>query len=472
MGRHVADGRAAPSPARAPRPAAEPGRHAARGWRPPRRRDLAALGALSLLTGLVVGLYPPFIVGGSAPAAASTPSGAPSADAEPTQEAAAEEPTAATDTAQSEAAQSEAGQSEAGQFDIAEAVAAVTGSEAIPAVFIPEDQRRTITIAGSGDILVHREIIAQALSDGGGSPDFRAQLEGMRPIIEAADLAVCHMEYPLGTAEGPWTAWPDLPNSPPQIAEAVADIGFDACSTASNHTLDQGFDGVVSTIAGLESAGLAHAGSAASETDADRVTIIDVQGVPVALLSYTYGFNGIPRPYDWCCDLAEPGAITAEAQRAREAGARLVVVALHHGEEGHAPPTQAQRDVVQELADSGLVDLVLGHHAHVVQPVTRVGDMWVAYGHGNMLSAQSRKDPRTGDGLLTTFTFTEQADGSFLGVDAVGYALVNQDFPFRVVPVTAYDEPGGRAEAAWERVSEQALIPGDTSGFRLERFAG
>lgn len=457
MGRHVADRRAAPSTARDPRPAGEPGRHAARGWRAPRRRDLAALGALSLLTGLVVGLYPPFIVTGSAPAAASTPSGTPPADAD-TEAPAQDPPDAPTDAEQG--------------FDIAEAVAAVAGADAIPPVFVPEDQRRTITIAGAGDILVHREIIAQAVADGGGSPDFRAQLEGMRPIVESADLAVCHMEYPLGTVEGPWTAWPDMPNSPPQIADAVADIGFDACSTASNHTLDQGFDGVVSTIAALESAGLAHAGSATSETDADRVTIIDVQGVPVALLSYTYGFNGIPRPYDWCCDLVEPGAITAEAQRAREAGARLVVVALHHGEEGHAPPTQAQRDVVQELADSGLVDLVLGHHAHVVQPVTRIGDMWVAYGHGNMLSAQSRKDPRTGDGLLTTFTFAEQADGSFIGVDAVGYALVNQDFPFRVLPVTSYDEPGSRADAAWDRISEQAIIPGDASGFRLERFAG
>lgn len=341
-----------------------------------------------------------------------------------------------------------------------------------PAVFVPEDQRRTLTIAGVGDILVHKEIIAQAMEDGGGVPDFRAQLDGIRPLIESVDLAVCHMEYPLGEAAGPWSAWPDLPNSPPQVAAAVADIGFDACSTASNHTLDQGFEGVTRTITALEDAGLAHAGSARSEAEAQRITMLEVQGVPVALLSYTYGFNGIPRPYDWCCNLMEPGIITADAQRAREAGARLVIVALHHGVEGVAPPTWEQQETVQELADSGLVDLVLGHHAHVVQPVTRVGDMWVAYGHGNLLSAQSRKDPRSGDGLLTTFTFAEQADGSFLGVDAVGYALVNHDFPFRVLPVTAYDEAGTRADATWSRVSEQVLMPGDTSGFRLIRFAG
>ena len=446
MGRHAA-------PRGTPRPTTEPdgqaphgGRHAATGWRLPRTRDLVLLGVMSLLTGLVVGWYPP-LLGGSTPAAASTPSGTPAAMSAP----------APRDEAESNAAR---------------ANDAPTNASAAPAAFIPEDRGRTITIAGVGDILVHKELIAQAIDDGGGTPDFLPQLDGIRSLVESADLAVCHMEYPIGSREGPWTAWPDLPNAPPQIADAVADLGFDACTTASNHTIDQGFDGIVSTIEALEEAGLAHAGTAATESDATRVTMIDVEGVPVALLSYTYGFNGIPRPYDWCCNLIEPGVITKAAQRARDAGARIVVAGLHFGVEGIVSPTSDQQSVVQELADSGLVDLVLGHHAHVVQPVTRVGDMWVAYGHGNLLSAQSRKDPRTGDGLLTTFTFAEQADGSFVGIDAIGYPIVNLDFPFKILPVPSSPDPSGKAAATWERVSDQAVIPGDTSGFRLEHFDG
>jgi poly-gamma-glutamate capsule biosynthesis protein CapA/YwtB (metallophosphatase superfamily) len=419
---------------------------------------------MSLLTGLVVGWHPPLLMGGTSPAAASTPTITPSAATQPDSTLTSEVNVAPSPLPAEDA--------DAVEFDIAEAVAEVAGPDAIPVTFVPESERRTITIAGVGDILLHKEINAQAVQDGGGTPDFLPQLEGIRPLVEAADLAICHMEYPLGSRDGPWQAWPDLPDGPPHIADAVAAIGFDACTTASNHTLDQGFEGVVSTLDALESAGLAHAGSAASESDAKRITLIDVQGIPVALLSYTYGFNGIPRPYDWCCNLIEPGVITMDAQRAREAGARLVVVALHHGTEGIAPPTQSQREVVQELADSGLVDLVLGHHAHVVQPVTRVGDMWVAYGHGNLLSAQSRRDPRTGDGLLTEFTFAEQADGTFTAIDAVGYAIVNYDFPFSVAPVPAGAEPGGKADTTWSRVSEQVVIPGDKGGFRLVRFSG
>jgi poly-gamma-glutamate synthesis protein (capsule biosynthesis protein) len=240
---------------------------------------------MSLITGLVVGWHPP-LFGGSTPAAASTPTITPSA--------AADRPPTRDRSTQDGQQRENAGSDDARSQD---SVADVTDIE--PAIFIPEDQRRSITIAGVGDILLHKEIIAQAIEDGGGAPDFRPQLEGIAPLIESADLAVCHMEYPLGSREGPWSAWPDLPNGPPQIADAVADIGFDACTTASNHTLDQGFEGVVSTIDALESAGLAHAGSAGSEADAAEITMIDVHGVPVALLSYTYGFNGIPRPYDW-----------------------------------------------------------------------------------------------------------------------------------------------------------------------------
>lgn len=415
---------------------------------------------MSLLTGLVVGWHPPLLWGGSSPAAASTPTITPSPAQDRVRDADASTSAAATHD------------DPAPESDLTTEASDVVAAEVLPAVFVPEDQRRTITIAGVGDILVHKEIIGQALQDGGGVPDFRAQLEGIRTIVAAADLAICHMEYPLGSAEGPWSAWPDLPSAPPQVAQAVADMGFDACSTASNHTLDQGTDGVASTIAAMETAGLAHAGSARSDSEADRITMIDIEGVSVALLSFSYGFNGIPRPYDWCCNLIEPGAITAAAARARDAGARIVVVALHDGVEGVSLPTQSQQDTVQELADSGLVDLVLGHHAHVVQPVTRVGNMWVAYGHGNLLSAQSRKDPRSGDGLLTIFTFTEQADGSFSGTDATGHALINHDFPFRVLPVTTSDAIGSRADATWGRVSEQAMIPGDTSGFELVRYAG
>ena len=327
-----------------------------------------------------------------------------------------------------------------------------------------------ITIVGVGDVLAHREIIAQARADARqGTIDFRPMLEGIRPLVEAANLAVCHMEFPLGSPDGPWTAWPDLPRSPPQLAKAMAYVGFDACSTASNHTIDQGFAGVVSTIEGIERAGMVAFGTSRSHEESRSPRIIDVDGVPVALLSYSYGWNGMPVPSgkEWCCTLIHPPRIAKDARRARVLGARIVVVSLHHGVEGVAQPTVTQIRSVSEIARTGLVDLVLGHHAHVVQPVDRVDGMWVAYGHGNLLSAQSRRDPRSGDGLLTQFTLSEQADGTFEVTRARGYAVRNADYPFRLHLV---GEGSGADRATWRRTGSVVMsLDAARHGFRMVR---
>lgn len=333
---------------------------------------------------------------------------------------------------------------------------------------------RTISVLGVGDILVHKEIINQALEDARGTaPDFYAQLSGIEGLVSSADLAVCHIEFPMGSARGPWTAWPDLPASPPQLARAVAKVGFDTCSTASNHSFDQGFLGLSRVLNALDKSGVRHAGTARTEDEASTPTIIEVKGVRVAHLSYAYDFNGMPVPAgrEWSANLIDAQRIIKEAKLARRLGARIVIVSLHAGYEGDANPSGQQLDVVRRLADSGMVDLVIGHHAHVIQPVDRVGAMWVAYGHGNLLSAQSRRDPRSGDGLATLFTFTEQEDGSFEATKALGYVVHNDDFPFRLslVPRQGTATPGERG--SWIRTEDVVMDLGaEGKGFRLQRW--
>ena len=333
---------------------------------------------------------------------------------------------------------------------------------------------RTISILGVGDILVHKEIINQALSDSrGNAPDFYAQLSGIEDLVSSVDLAVCHIEFPMGSTKGPWTAWPDLPASPPQLARAVAKVGFDTCSTASNHSFDQGFLGLSRVLNALDKSGVRHAGTARTQEEASTPTIIDVKGVPVAHLSYAYDFNGMPVPEgrEWSANLINAQRIIKEAKLARKLGARIVIVSLHAGYEGDANPSPQQLEVVQKLADSGMVDLVIGHHAHVIQPVDRVGDMWVAYGHGNLLSAQSRRDPRSGDGLATRFTFTEQEDGSFEVTEAVGYVVHNDDFPFRLSLVPRLGAATASQQGSWSRTEDVVMDLGAyREGFRLHRW--
>lgn len=276
---------------------------------------------------------------------------------------------------------------------------------------------RRITVLGSGDVLLHSGLWRQAERDaraaGGSGYDFRPMLAGVAATVSAADLAICHLETPLGTPDGPFSGYPIF-NVPPQIAPALRDTGYDACSTASNHTLDKGEAGIRRTLDALDAAGLRHTGSARTQAEAAQPTILDVRGVRVALLSYTFSFNGLRRPAGraWVANLLDLRSVRAAARRARDSGAEVVILSVHWGTEYQHAPNSQQRSLARELLEEFDVDLILGHHAHVVQPFERIGAGWVAYGLGNHLSWQSFSDG-TRDGVLARFTLTETASGRF-----------------------------------------------------------
>ncbi|MET7945195.1 CapA family protein, partial [Streptomyces sp. NPDC005302] len=132
---------------------------------------------------------------------------------------------------------------------------------------------RPFTLVASGDVLPHSSIIDRAASDAGGDGyDFRPMLAGVRPIVSGADLAICHMETVYG-ADGDYTGYPVF-KSPPQVAEGLAATGYDACSTASNHSLDDGAAGIRRTLDALDRAGVRHAGSARTAREASAATLL------------------------------------------------------------------------------------------------------------------------------------------------------------------------------------------------------
>jgi hypothetical protein len=306
---------------------------------------------------------------------------------------------------------------------------------------------RSFTFVATGDVLLHNLLWFQARRDAAAAGrtgyDFRPILAGLRPLVGAADLALCHLETPLAAPSGPFRNFPSF-NVPPQIAPALADTGYDACTTASNHTLDQGSAGIKRTLDTLDKAGLAHTGSARTAAEARRPLLLDARGARVAVLSYTYGFNGYPLPpgRPWAANRIDEKRVLADASRARRSGADVVVVALHWGQEYVHRPTTQQARLAPRLLRSPDVDLLVGHHAHVVQPVERIGDEWVAYGLGNSIAAHNARRRDTTEGLLVRFTFTETPGGRWR-VSRAEYAPTHQPdrAPYRVVDL-------GRALAA------------------------
>src|SRR5262245_53476955 len=165
-----------------------------------------------------------------------------------------------------------------------------TDRPAAPSLDKPSLTTDSFTVVAAGDVLIHPALTEQATADGAGKRDYAALLAGIKPVIEQADLAICHLETPIAPAGGPFKGYP-LFSVPPEIATALVGVGYDTCSTASNHTLDQGAAGVTTTLDTLDAAGLKHTGSARSAKEAATPLILDVHGVKVAQLSYTFGFN-------------------------------------------------------------------------------------------------------------------------------------------------------------------------------------
>jgi poly-gamma-glutamate capsule biosynthesis protein CapA/YwtB (metallophosphatase superfamily) len=274
---------------------------------------------------------------------------------------------------------------------------------------------RSFTVIGSGDVLLHDGLWAQAQRDAGdaGGYDFRPLFAAVKPLVEKADLAICHLETPLGPADGPFHNYPIFSVPPPVVPE-LAELGYDSCSTASNHSLDQGEAGVVRTLEALDAAGIHHAGTARSAVEAQTPTLLTVNRVVVAHLSYTWSFNGLRRPdgEEWLANLLDVDEIEYQARLARLAGAEVVIVSLHAGTEYQHSADAFQRTVAHRLLESPDVDLILGAHVHVVQPLERVNDKWVAYGMGNQVAWQNQAYD-TRDGIMPRFTFTEVSPGQF-----------------------------------------------------------
>ncbi|MEY7973747.1 CapA family protein [Saccharomonospora xinjiangensis] len=326
---------------------------------------------------------------------------------------------------------------------------------------------QSFSVVATGDVLIHPELTDQAASDaeaaGNGGPDefdYGPLLAGVKPLVSEADLALCHLEVPLARDGGTYAGYPQF-IAPPELAGDLAEVGYDGCSTASNHTLDHGAEGVVSTLDALDEAGIEHTGSARGQEEAATPLVYDVGGVAVGHVSYTFGFNGFELPSDkpWLSNPLDADALVAEAEAAKEAGAEVVIASVHWGQEYVHEPTADQQALAERLATEEAIDLVIGHHAHVVQPIEKVGDTWVAWGLGNSIARHAEPKGVSEEGVAARFTFVREDGGWSVGKAEYVPTLVELGPPIRLVDLTTA-EPTERRRQALERTDEIVLSRG------------
>jgi poly-gamma-glutamate capsule biosynthesis protein CapA/YwtB (metallophosphatase superfamily) len=281
---------------------------------------------------------------------------------------------------------------------------------------------RSATVVMNGDLLWHNTLWYGAREDarrrgqqGRDDYDFRPLLNGIKPVVSEADLAICHEEVPLAPPGGPYRNYPRFA-APPEVAAAIKATGYDVCTTSSNHSLDQGFAGLRRTLDEFDRSKIMHVGTyRTAEAARQPVVFTTTQGVKIAVVAATFSTNGIrsPKGKPWAVSRLSAGSLFSQAKRARAAGADIVLAAIHAGTEYSSTPNRQQRQLATALTASSAIDLVYMHHTHTVQPWTKVNGKWVIYGLGNTVAQHDEAVLRGYEGVTARLTFTRRADGRY-----------------------------------------------------------
>ena len=256
----------------------------------------------------------------------------------------------------------------------------------------------TLTLLFAGDAMLHQQQLEQTFSDG--TYRFDGYFDALAEEIQAADIAFVNLETTLGTP--PYTGYPAF-SSPPAFAIALREAGFDQFLLANNHSLDRGANGVRRTLQVLDSLAISHTGLFRDTLHRAQTypRLIRKNDFRLLLLNYTYETNGIRVAPPLQINYMDTLQMRADLEEAKRFNPDFILVQLHWGNEYQTESSREQQKMAAWLFEQG-VDLLIGHHPHVLQPMELVVDSLgqgrhlVVYSLGNFVSNMSQPRTRTG----------------------------------------------------------------------------
>ena len=274
----------------------------------------------------------------------------------------------------------------------------------------PEVKTSKLSLVMVGDGLLHSSVYNDAYKDG--VYDFKPQLEYIKPIVQNYDLAFYNQESILGGTSIGLSDYPTF-NSPWEFGDAMIDAGFNLVSLANNHTMDRGEKAIINSCEYWKTKDVLTAGSYCSSEEANEIKIKEKNGIKYTLLAYTYGTNGIsvPSGKEYLVNLYSDEKAKNDIEKVRDK-VDLLIVSMHWGTEYRSEPTEEQKRQANYLSSLG-VDIIIGTHPHVIEPITYINDTLVIYSLGNFISAQStNNDYNTMVELMTSVdVIKEEKDG-------------------------------------------------------------
>lgn len=279
-----------------------------------------------------------------------------------------------------------------------------------------------LSLAMVGDMLIHGAVYQDAKV--GTGYDFKPMIELIKPLIKNYDLAFYNQESILGGSELGVSSYPRF-NSPYEVGDAMVDAGFNLVSLANNHTLDSGEVAITnSTNYWKNKTNILVAGSYSSQKDKDEIQIKEKNGITYGLLSYTTATNGLKTPYgkDYLVNVYSDELVKNDIEKIRDK-VDVLMVSMHWGTEYTHTPVAEQTKIANYLASLN-VDIIIGHHPHVIEPITFIDDTLVIYSLGNFFSGQVGEERNVGLLASVDITKTVDKDGSRITIDNLGTDLI------------------------------------------------
>ena len=276
----------------------------------------------------------------------------------------------------------------------------------------PYVQGQSVKIIFAGDLMSHMPQV-NAAKQADGSYDYSPCFRYIKPYVQSADLAIVNLEVPLDGK--PYSGYPQF-SAPDALAACAKEAGFDIMTTANNHCMDRGRHGLERTLRALDSLGIPHLGTYRDRArhDKEHPLMVERNGIRLALLSYTYGTNGIPAVEPNIVNLIDTTEMLRDLQVAHERGADFTITLIHWGIEYAVKANKEQEEMARWLLTHGS-DAVIGGHPHVVQNFTldaipdngRYPEI-VVYSMGNLVSNQ--RDVNCDGGIMIELTLERKID--------------------------------------------------------------
>ena len=263
----------------------------------------------------------------------------------------------------------------------------------------PVTKENKVSFTAVGDNLMHQLLLDKAKTDNG--YDFSPYYTNIKPFIEKSDLAFVNQETILGGGKA--SGYPNF-NTPDIMAKNLQDVGFDIVNGATNHSLDKGGDAILNSIKVFQQyKNMKYIGLYESQEKRDDITVVEQNGIKIALLSYNQLTNGHKMPNSYCMNLFDEDVIKKDVENAKEIS-DFVVVSCHWGNEYDTEPDAFQKKYAKLFADLG-VDVILGTHSHTLQPVEWVEGKdghktLVAYSLGNFVSGMMEEETQL-EGMIS-----------------------------------------------------------------------